>query len=1467
MLCLFLAILLVFGGVSSGINAFAEDYTNSKTLDFEDGVSTGWEPGNAISATASIATAPAGMTGKALKASVNSAGILIGKSLPAFADGEFETKINLSSANNRVALVFRYVNENQWASFAYDTNGDWFLVWNGGDYYTSCGTGKVLQLNTTYTVKAVFKGQNYELYLDGVQVFKGTNSEMPTAAGNVGIRCWYQNNNVFLDDLTIRYNAATQPIVITYAGAAPAPAHKLSLWYRQPATTWESQALPIGNGSIGGMIYGGVDIDRIQFNEESLWTGGPGGKAGYSNQNTGVVYNFGKKSTLDPSKLSLIRQYLKNGQTAQAQSAMSYLLGTEYGYGNYQNFGEILLKDNNIAGNTTVQDYRRELDLEDGVARTTYKLGGVTYTKEYFVSYPDDVMVIRLTSSDASAPLNINVGYKPGMSTGATVSASGNTLSLNGKLTDNQLQFESRLKVYTEGGQVAAGSDALTVTGTQTAYVVMNAATNYENIYPTYRSAQSAAQKVDVAFAKVEGKTFAALKQTHTADYRALYGRVTLDLGAAASTVPTDALLNAYKANPNRTLEEIFFQYGRYLLMSSSRPGSLPANLQGVWNTSNTPPWASDYHFNINLQMNYWPAEVTNLSETTKPLIDFIKAGLPAYADTAKAFTGVQKGWMINCSGNIFGLGAVGWDWSWGWSPSANAFISQNIWESYDFNRNKDTLRNEIYPILKGASEFWLDFLYEDENGKLMSSPSYSPENGPLAMGTAYDQELIWELFTNTIEACDTLGVDAALKDRLVDAKARLWPVQVGTFGQIMEWKDNPTDAGGELQHRHVSQLVGLYPGKQINEDERPDLFAAAKVTLNRRGDAGTGWSKAWKVNFWARLKDGDRALKILSGQLSDSTLTNLFDTHPPFQIDGNFGGTSGMAEMLVQSHMDYIDMLPSLPTAWGTGRVTGLRARGGYTVDMNWVNMALKEATVTPDAAGPCRVKYGAFKTPADYKITSDDGSDVASAISDGIITFQAEQGKKYRLTAAENPIESIQAGNGYALVKLNQDGSGLTADKLQAGIKVGAAASTPLTIRDFTYNKDTNTIGFGFVPMYTATSTENAIISLSINDRAPVQSNTFTITTSVGIEKIDDRSSRVIYQGTWYTYNDGGDYSGTEKYTTQVNATASLTFDGTGIRFISMKQSNMNLMDVYIDNELVRAGINCYNPTTIKQVVLYEKLDLTPGQHTIKVVNSSTIANRVAAVDAFEVITSPVVIEDMKASRDTVEVTLSQSVAAQGADFVLTYSADGGAWQPLSATVVSQDNRKAILSFPAIPAAEKLKTVVLSCVYKGSPKVFASPFLVFDMSPLAALIAQAEGLDSKPYRTDTWEVLVQALASAKTLMAKPVGAVTLAEYTETCQALKSAIDSLVIKVTGLKTGTASVISLKRGRTLQLVPVWSPQSVEVLDIEYASANTAVATVSQTGLITGLKAGMALVTLIAKDGSGAKAQVVVNVIS
>ena len=754
------------------------------------------------------------------------------------------------------------------------------------------------------------------------------------------------------------------------------------LAYKQPASTtykgWEEEALPIGNGSLGAKVFGLIGAERIQFNEKSLWSGGPlPDSSYYQGGNLQDQYVF----------LAEIRQALEKRDHNRAKElAEQHLVGPQTSqYGTYLSFGDIFIEFSN-QGKTLSQvtDYQRQLNISKALATTSYAYKGTKFEREAFASFPDDLLVQRFTKEgletlDFTIELSLTrdlasdgkyeqekSDYKE-----CQLDITDSHILMKGRVKDNDLRFASYLAWETDG-DIRVRSDKVQISGASYANLFLAAKTDFaQNPASNYRKKIDLEQQVKDLVETAKEKGYAQLKSRHIEDYQALFQRVQLDLGADVDTSTTDDLLKNYKPQAGQALEELFFQYGRYLLISSSRdcPDALPANLQGVWNAVDNPPWNSDYHLNINLQMNYWPAYVTNLLETAFPVINYID-DLRVYGRLAAArYAGIvsqegeENGWLVHTQATPFGWTAPGWDYYWGWSPAANAWMMQTVYEAYTFYRDQDYLREKIYPMLRETVRFWNDFLHEDQQAqRWVSSPSYSPEHGPISIGNTYDQSLIWQLFHDFIQAAQELGLDEALLTEVKEKFDLLNPLQITQSGRIREWYEEEEqhfqNEKVEAQHRHASHLVGLYPGNLFSYKGQ-EYIEAARASLNDRGDGGTGWSKANKINLWARLGDGNRAHKLLAEQLKSSTLPNLWCSHPPFQIDGNFGATSGMAEMLLQSYTAYLMPLAALPDVWSRGSVSGLMARGHFEVSMSWADKKLLQLTILSRSGGELRVSY----------------------------------------------------------------------------------------------------------------------------------------------------------------------------------------------------------------------------------------------------------------------------------------------------------------------------------------------------------------------------------------------------------------------------------------------------------------------------------------------------------------------------
>ena len=771
-----------------------------------------------------------------------------------------------------------------------------------------------------------------------------------------------------------------------------------AIWLRadgsgmNPDREWENASLPIGNGSLGANILGSVAAERITLKEKTLWKGGP-------NTAGGADY-YWKVNKQSASVMEEIRQAFTDGDYEKAElltrknfnGLAHYEEGDEtpFRFGSFTTMGEIYVETG--LSEIGMSDYYRALSLDSAMAVVSFKKDNTRYMRKYFISYPDSVMAMKFTANKTGKQ-NLVLRYYPNSEAKSSLRADDTDgLLYTGVLENNGMKFAIRIKAITKGGTTTVEQDRLIVKDADEVVFLLTADTDYKmNFQPDFKDPKTyvGSDPEQTTRKTMEGairKGYDELYRAHEADYTSLFNRVKLQLNpeVTARNLPTNLRLANYrKGQADYRLEELYYQYGRYLLIACSRPGNMPANLQGMWHNNLNGPWRVDYHNNINIQMNYWPACSTNLGECTRPLVDFIRSLVKPGAETAKAYFNA-RGWTASISANIFGFTSPlsSEDMSWNFNPMAGPWLATHIWEYYDYTRDKEFLKSTGYDLLKSSAQFTVDYLWYKPDGTYTAAPSTSPEHGPVDEGTTFVHAVVREILLNAIEASKVLGVDKKERKEWEYVLAHLAPYKIGRYGQLMEWSrdiDDPED-----EHRHVNHLFGLHPGHTLSPVTTPELAQAARVVLEHRGDGATGWSMGWKLNQWARLQDGNHAYKLYGNLLKNGTLDNLWDTHAPFQIDGNFGGTAGITEMLLQSHMGFIQLLPALPDAWQDGSVSGICARGGFEVNLSWKDGKLAEAVVTSEKGVPCTVRY-----------------------EDKTLSFKTKKGSSYRIIMDNNELK----------------------------------------------------------------------------------------------------------------------------------------------------------------------------------------------------------------------------------------------------------------------------------------------------------------------------------------------------------------------------------------------------------------------------------------------------------------------------
>lgn len=729
---------------------------------------------------------------------------------------------------------------------------------------------------------------------------------------------------------------------------------------------WEYRSLPLGNGSIGCNVMGSVSVERYTLNEKTLWRGGPNtarGPQDYWDQNKQSAHllkeirqafadnDWNKAANLTASNFNSNVPYEATGEP-------------QFRFGSFTTMGELCIATG--IDEKTVSDYSRTLSLDSALATVSFCSDGVCYVRNTFISYPANTMAIRFKAS-AKGRQNLVVDYTSNpVSEPLHMSYENNSFTYVGELDNNHMKYAVRITVLPKGGILSTANNKIHINGADEVVILLTADTDYcPNYAPDFSDPKAyvgtdPVQTTSKWMSNAVKKGYRKLFNEHYKDYASLFNRVSFKLDSSSSDKPTNERLADYrKGHHDQGLETLYYQFGRYLLIASSRPGNLPANLQGIWHNNVDGPWRVDYHNNINLQMNYWPALPTNLTECAEPLTDFIRTLQKPGERTAKAYWGA-RGWAASISANIFGFTGPleGADMSWNYNPMAASWLATHLWDYYDYTRDTNFLRSTAYPLMKGCALFCEDFLWHKPDGTLTAAPSTSPEHGPVDEGTTFTHAVIREILLDCIEAAKVLNTDSDKIKDWQDVLLRLMPYKIGRYGQLMEWSrdiDDPND-----HHRHVNHLFGLHPGHTISPLTTPELAQASRIVLEHRGDGATGWSMGWKLNQWARLHDGNRSYILYGNLLKNGTADNLWDIHPPFQIDGNLGGTAGVTEMLLQSHARYIDLLPSLPDAWSNGSITGLRARGNFGVDIKWSNGKLTEARITSGSGEDCRIRYG---------------------------------------------------------------------------------------------------------------------------------------------------------------------------------------------------------------------------------------------------------------------------------------------------------------------------------------------------------------------------------------------------------------------------------------------------------------------------------------------------------------------------
>lgn len=1143
---------------------------------------------------------------------------------------------------------------------------------------------------------------------------------------------------------------------------------ELRLWYDKPATQtisdtnedqiWQQATLPIGNGDLGANIYGEIATERLTLNEKTFWVGGPSeSRPNYMGGN--IVSGRGENG----ATMTEIQEKFLSGDESGARSLTSKLTGgSEFnnsGYGYYAPWGELRIA---YSGVTSADSgtYQRWLSLDDALAGVRFQSGGVTYSREYLVSHPDNVLAVRLTATSAmNLTITLPGSTEAGGASAATV-VGNDTLRLSGSLSDNQLKFASFLKVVPANGTVTGSGSSLSVSGATEVTMFFSAATDYKNDYPLYRTGETDGHLTDRVKAVVDAaavKGYSAVRTDHIADYVSLYDRMTLDLGQASTNKTTDALLAAYNNGSaseaeRRLLEVILFQYGRYLTIASSREDSqLPSNLQGVWNNRTNPPWHSDYHANVNLQMNYWPTYSTNLTECADPLIRYIDSLREPGRVTAQVYAGIEStsdnpenGFMAHTQNTPFGWTCPGWSFDWGWSPAAMPWMLQNCWEYYEYTGDLDYMRNNIYPMLKEEARLY-DQLLIDINSdpnvvELATVPAYSPEHGPATMGNTYEQSLVWQLYEDAITAAELLGDTQYIETWKYNQDHLKGPIEIGTEGQIKEWyhetgiskDENGATIGQGNGHRHLSHMLGLFPGDLVQTNE--EWVEAARVSMNARVDQSTGWGMGQRINTWARLRDGNHAYDLIKYLFSSGMYKNLWDAHPPFQIDGNFGYTAGVVEMLMQSNMGFIDLLPALPDAWTSGSFEGVITRGNFELSAQWANGAMTTVDITSHLGGECVVRCDNLSRAV---VKDSAGNLIQFEVIDADkISFNTVKGQTY--TISEFPAGDISTVENAVAYRTEDDAVDLSwtakdgeSYQVYRQIEDGEILPVGGAITTGSYHDAPSYASLGEMRYYISVNGAGLSSAIKVQDLRDMT----RVDDQYSLDGSNPTGTPIVYTGSWGTYNyNSSDYKTTCRFVEagDVNGqTASLTFLGTGIQARGRGYSTRFTMA--IDGGTAQAFTS--SNSADRDQVLGEITGLEYGIHTVVL----TLTGNKIDFDGFNVLGSGKTESPVELSIRAVGGV--EKLWAAGDTVQFTANLDGVTWSLSSdhthgMSCAAANNHVAAISASGLLTAGRIAETVTVTATLGSQT--ASKTIEVSPNPIVTVIEDA--VNNSPNPAISW-------------------------------------------------------------------------------------------------------------------------------